>query len=93
MTYIPGGGGGGGNIATSGDVALNNAASGDVLEFDGTLGKWKNASTVDSKADLSSVVTGGSTRVAGGAFHFFNDPAVDPGVNAQPGDIWVGDLV
>lgn len=97
MTYIPGGSGGGGTIATSGDVALNNAASSDVLAYDAAIGKWKNSSelntAVNSKAALSSVVTGGSTRVNGGAFHFFNDPAVDPGTNAQPGDIWVGTTV
>lgn len=97
MTYIPGSGGGSGNIATSGDVALSNATNGDVLAYDSGVAKWKNSNAVtsiaSSKADLSSVVTGGPVRVSGGAFHFFNDPAVDPGTDAQPGDIWVGNIV
>lgn len=43
MTYIPGGGAGGGNIATLGDVALNNPANSETLVYDTSVGKWKNA--------------------------------------------------
>jgi hypothetical protein len=38
-----GGSGGSGKIATSQDVALNNPLEGDLLTYDGTLAKWKNA--------------------------------------------------
>lgn len=97
MTYIPGNGSGSGSIATGSDVALNNTANGDVLAYDAGIAKWTNSAALTSatnkKADLSIVVTGGSNRVAGGAFHFFNDPNIDPGTNAQPGDVWVGGLV
>lgn len=43
MTYIPGGGGGGGSVGTSSDVALNNAATGEVLTYDAGLAKWRNS--------------------------------------------------
>lgn len=38
-----GGGGGSSKISTSQDVALNSPATGQVLTYDGTLAKWKNA--------------------------------------------------
>lgn len=57
MTYIPGSGGGAGNISTSGDVALNNPSSGDVLSYDKSLDKWKNA--IPSIADASVTQKGG----------------------------------
>lgn len=34
-----------------------------------------------------------STRVDGGVFHIFNNPAVDPGAAAVDGDWWIGDVV
>ncbi len=43
------------------------------------------------KATTSQVVTGGSTRVSGGAFHFFNNPSTTP-VGPQAGDVWIGDI-
>lgn len=43
-----GSGGGGGSIATSGDVSLNNPANNQVLTYDGTSAKWKNAATSGS---------------------------------------------
>ncbi len=48
--------------------------------------------SLGSKANLSSVVTGGSTRIAGGAFHFFNNPSTTP-ASPQAGDVWIGDVV
>lgn len=41
-----GGGGGSGSIATSTDVALNNPATGQVLTYNGSLGKWENEAAV-----------------------------------------------
>jgi hypothetical protein len=38
-----GGGSGSGKIATATDVALSGVADGQVLTYDGTLAKWKNA--------------------------------------------------
>jgi len=38
-----GGGSGSSRISTSQDVALNNPTDGQVLTYDGTLAKWKNA--------------------------------------------------
>jgi hypothetical protein len=38
-----GGGSGSSQIATAQDVALSNPATGQVLTYDGALGKWKNA--------------------------------------------------
>lgn len=41
MTYVPGGGGGG-SIATSSDVALNNASDNHLLSFNAAVSKWTN---------------------------------------------------
>ena len=38
-----GGGGGSSKISTAGDVALSSVADGQVLTYDATLAKWKNA--------------------------------------------------
>jgi len=40
-----GGSGGGGSIAGSTDVALSSPTNGQVLTYDTTLGKWKNAAS------------------------------------------------
>jgi hypothetical protein len=48
------GGGGGGSVASSSDVALNSPVNQDVLTYDSSVSKWKNA-----------VATGGVTSVAG----------------------------
>lgn len=41
---FPGSGGGGANaVGTATDVALSNPSNGNVLTFNGTLGKWVNA--------------------------------------------------
>lgn len=63
MTYIPGSGSGSaGKIATSGDVALDNPLNGDVLSYDKSLDKWKNA--VPIIADASPIVKG-AVRLSG----------------------------
>lgn len=65
MTYIPGGGGGGGNIATSGDVALSNPATGEVLTFDASVSKWKNAAaTSGNSTSVESTVKTASYTLA-----------------------------
>jgi hypothetical protein len=53
------GGSGGGSIASSNDVALNNPTSTEVLSYDATTSKWKNAATVTAaqlaaKQDVSA---------------------------------------
>jgi hypothetical protein len=53
------GGSGGGSIASSNDVALNNPTSTEVLSYDATTSKWKNAATVTAaqlaaKQDISA---------------------------------------
>ena len=54
-----GGGSGSGSISGSTDVALSNPADGQVLTYDGTLGKWKNAagSGVPTLANAPSGMT------------------------------------
>lgn len=49
MTYIPGGGSGSGNVGTSGDVALNNPVTGDVLTYDEVLAKWTNGTQLSNR--------------------------------------------
>ena len=55
-----GGSGGTSKISTSQDVALSNPADGQVLTYDATLAKWKNAaggtSTVSSVAGKTGAV-------------------------------------
>jgi hypothetical protein len=66
-------GGGSGSISGSTDVALNNTANNQVLTYDGTLGKWKNANNASGFADPTTtkgdiIVHGTSTtRLAAGA--------------------------
>jgi hypothetical protein len=53
------GGGGSGGIAGSNDVALNNPVNTEVLSYDSSTSKWKNATTVtqaavDAKQDISA---------------------------------------
>ena len=50
-----GGGGGSSRISTSQDVALSNPADGEVLTYDGTLAKWKNAAASGGSGAVSSV--------------------------------------
>lgn len=45
-----------------------------------------------ARALLANVVTGGTARVTGGAFHFWTQ-TTDPGASAAAGDVWVGELV
>lgn len=94
MTYIPGGGGGGGSVSTSGDVALNNVADGEVLTFDGSLQKWKNAVASADTSKLQAVNTYDSTtstypaRPTGYASVQWVGP-VDPGTAALELDTWL----
>jgi hypothetical protein len=48
MSFSPGGSGGSGagGIASSNDVALNNAAGGQVLVYDSSVAKWRNGTNV-----------------------------------------------
>lgn len=43
MAFNPGGGGG--SLATSSDVTLSNITNGQILSYDQTAAKWKNASS------------------------------------------------
>lgn len=54
------GGGGGGNSSISGstDVALSNPADGQVLTYDGTLGKWKNAASAGGSPTYANLPAG-----------------------------------
>lgn len=45
-----GGSGGSSKIATAQDVALNNPADGQVLEYNGTLAKWQNQNAATTVA-------------------------------------------
>lgn len=76
MTYIPGNGGAGGNIATAGDVALSNPVNNDVLTFDQSIGKWKNA-----PAAAGAVADGSITNVKIAANATINADKLADGTN------------
>lgn len=57
MTYIPEGSGGGGSVSGSSDVALNNTVHNDILTYDGTISKWKNAQVAQPLGTMSNPVT------------------------------------
>lgn len=63
MTYMPGGGSGSHSIATSSDVALNNAATNEVLTYDASVSKWKNA--VAPAATDATTTAKGVVQLAG----------------------------
>ena len=54
MSYTPGGSSSGSSVGTSSDVALNNPVTSDLLTYDKSIGKWKNApSSSYTKAEVS----------------------------------------
>jgi len=59
-----GGGSGSSRISTSQDVALNNPANNDVLTYDSTLGKWKNAISTGGAVSSVAGKTGAVTLAA-----------------------------
>lgn len=68
MGFGGSGGGGGGTIGSATDVALNNPANNQVLQYDGTIGKWKNAtSTASSGVSVNSQSGTTYTPVSGDA--------------------------
>jgi hypothetical protein len=61
-----GGGSSSGKIATATDVALSGVADGQVLTYDGTLAKWKNAATASAaKLTPTALQTSAYTASAG----------------------------
>lgn len=88
MGFNSGSGSGGGSVAGSSDVALSNPANNNVLTYDTTTSKWKNA--VAPAATVKPLVWNGSaypTRTAGITNIFVG--AQDPGLamNATS-DVW-----
>lgn len=63
MTYIPGSGSGGGSVAASSDVALNNVANNEVLTFDSSVGKWKNAAAPAGGGTVETIPPGSTLTV------------------------------
>ena len=66
MGFGGSGGGGGGTVGSATDVALNNPSNNQVLTYDGTIGKWKNAAASSGFADPTTtkgdlIVHGSST--------------------------------
>lgn len=53
-----GGGGTSGKIATAQDVALSGVADGQVLTYDGTLAKWKNAAATGGSPTYANLPAG-----------------------------------
>lgn len=52
------------SIATSGDVALNNTSSGQVLAYDSTVGKWRNQTASSGTTNLTATPTATNVAVA-----------------------------
>lgn len=52
MGFGGSGGGGNGAIGSATDVALNNPANNQVLTYDGSVGKWKNAIAASGSSEL-----------------------------------------
>ncbi|MGB4758526.1 MAG: SGNH/GDSL hydrolase family protein [Candidatus Saccharimonadales bacterium] len=53
------------NLGDSGDVALNNPANNEVLAYDSTTGKWKNAAASNDSGGSTSVMYGPANPAAG----------------------------
>lgn len=86
-----GGGGGSSSISGSTDVALSNPSTGQVLGYNGTIGKWQNVATVSQSVVKAVCVYSGSAypaRPSGYGSVEFIGP-VDPGAAAQTNDTWV----
>jgi len=60
-----GGGSGSSKISTAQDVALSSPADGQILAYDGTLAKWKNATSAAGKLTVTATKTSAYTAVAG----------------------------
>ena len=73
--------GGGGSISSAGDTALNNPATNEVLSYDASLQKWKNA-TVSRPATAFIVTWSGSAWQYKGAT-----------VTARPAGMITGDII
>lgn len=87
---MTGGGGGSSSIGGSTDVALSNAADGQVLRYNGTQAKWNNA--VAGKSSVLRVTYNTSTSSWGtrpNADYVEWVGPVDPGVLAQDYDTWL----
>lgn len=64
MGFNPSGGGGSASIASSSDVTLNNPANNEVLAYDATAAKWKNA-TVSGGASDATASSKGLVQLSG----------------------------
>lgn len=66
MGFNPGGGGGGSSsIATATDAALNNPLNNDVLTYDNSVSKWKNATAPAAAVSSVAGKTGAVSLVKG----------------------------
>lgn len=67
----------GGDISGADDVALSNPANNQVLTYDGTIAKWKNAAASATPRGSQAFTYSGNISVGTGIMPLYNDSGVN----------------